>query len=501
MPDKQRLVIIGNGMAGGRFAEEVIARGGTDVYDIVMFGEEEQGNYNRVLLSGVLAGSHNPDDIFINPVSWYEANGIKLYSGVRAGWIDRISQSVYAPGGIAEPYDKLVIATGSSSYVPPMANLFTEDGAFKPGVFVFRSLDDCRQILDYTNSATKAVVIGGGLLGLEAARGLLGMGLEVHVVHLNSYLMDTQLDQDSGGMLKREMEALGIEIHLETLTTTILGNGHVTGVGFRDGETLDCDMVVLAAGIRPNVDLAKQAGLQVQQGIVIKDDLSCRNDQDVFAIGECAQHRGRLYGTIAPVWEQAGILADRLTGRNPDASYRGSRVSTKLKVMDIDLAVMGDKELLSDGDELAHYSEPKRGVYKKLIIRDGKLAGAILLGDGMASPGVIQAFDRQDELPVNRSEIIFPRTGLGKPRDVSQLPITAQICTCNGVSKGRIAQAVFNGQDTLQAVCAATRAGTGCGTCKPEVQAVLELAIGGGIGGSADQLLPDPLESVWLSQN
>ncbi|HEU0022406.1 MAG TPA: FAD-dependent oxidoreductase [Dehalococcoidia bacterium] len=501
MSGKKRLVIIGNGMTGGRFVEEIISRGGADRFDIVMFGDEQHGNYNRILLSSVLAGSHSPDDIFINSLAWYEENGIKLYSGVRAGWIDRISKSVYAPGGITEPYDKLVIATGSSAYVPPMDGLYDEEGTFKQGVFVFRSLDDCQRMTRHASTAGKAVVIGGGLLGLEAARGLLGRGLEVHVVHLGTHLMDPQLDQDSGGMLNRAMEALGVNIHLGKLTTTVLGRGHVTGVGFRDGGGLDCDMVVLAAGIRPNIDLAKQAGLQVQQGIVIKDDLSCRNDRDVNAIGECAQHRGRLYGTVAPLWEQAAVLAERLTERNPDASYRGSRVSTKLKVMGIELAVMGDKEPLSENDEEVHYSEPRRGVYKKLIIREGRLAGAILLGDGLATPGVLQSFDRGEELPKNRSELLFPRTGGARVIDVADLPVTAQICNCNGVSKGRIAEAVQSGQNTLQAVCEATRAGSGCGTCKSQVQAVFEHALGGGVGGPTSQSVPRPLEPVLIGQN
>ena len=510
VPRKQRLVIIGNGMAGGRFVEEIIARGGAEQFEIVMFGEEGHGNYNRVLLSGVLAGTHTPSDIFINSVEWYEQNGIKLYSGVRAGWIDRVSKSVYAPGGIAEPYDKLVIATGSGAYVPPMANLYNEDGGFIEGVFVFRTLEDCQQMTEYAATASRVAVIGGGLLGLEAARGLMGKGLEVHVVHLNSHLMDTQLDPEAGRMLKQQMEDLGVNIHLDKMTTAIStknadpyrhsgpgtadafrpsSDGRVTGISFRDGEELDCDMVVLAAGIRPNVDLAKQAGLQVQQGIVVNSDLACRNDHDVYAIGECAQHRGRLYGTITPAWEQAVILADRLTGYNPDASYQGSRVSTKLKVMDVELAVMGDKAPLSDADELVNYSEPRRGVYKKLIIREGRLAGAILLGDGLTAAGVIQAYDRNSELPINRSELIFPGAA-GKTLDVVELPVNAQICNCNGVSKGRIAEAVEGGMITLQEVCSATRAGTGCGACKTQVQAVLDFAISSSAGGSPQQ--PEP---------
>src|SRR5918996_4038477 len=376
MARKERLVIIGNGMAGGRLIEEVVAGGGADLFDMVVFGEEPHGNYNRILLSSVLAGSHQPEDIFIHPLSWYEQNGIKLNSGVKAGWIDRISKAVYAPGGLVEPYDKLVIATGSSPYLPPMTGLYDEEGAFKQGVFTFRTIGDCQKMIDYASTAEKAVVIGGGLLGFEAARGLLGRGLEVHVAHLNSYLMDTQLDRESGAMLKGAMENLGVSVYLDKLTTAIQGRSHVTGVTFKGGESLDCDMVVVAAGIRPNVELAKQAGVQVQHGIVVKDDLSCRNDQNIYAIGECAQHRGRLYGLVAPLWEQASVLAQRLTGPDSEITYKGSRVSTKLKVMGVDLAVMGEKEADLETDELVHYSEPKRGVYKKLIIRQSRLVGA-----------------------------------------------------------------------------------------------------------------------------
>jgi nitrite reductase (NADH) large subunit len=501
MAEKKRLVVIGNGMAGARFVEEVVARGGTDLYDIVVFGEERQGNYNRILLSSVLAGSHDPADIFINPLSWYEANGIKLYPGIRAGWIDRLTQGVYAPGGINEAYDRLVIATGSSPYIPPMTGLHDEDGAFKTGVFAFRTLDDCSEMIDYASSCRKVVVIGGGLLGLEAARGLLGRGLEVHVVHLNSYLMDTQLDRESGAMLRRAMEDLGVKVHLEKLTTAVQGQSTVTGVVFKDGESLGCDMVVVAAGIRPNVELAKQAGVQVQHGIVVKDDLSCRNDQNIHAIGECAQHRGRLYGLVEPLWEQASVLAQRLTEPDSEATYKGSRVSTKLKVMGVDLAVMGEKEADLETDELVHYSEPKRGVYKKLIIRGGRLVGAILLGDGLAAPPVLQAFDRSCNLPENRSELLFPRTGEVQPASVIDLPLTARICNCNGVSKARITEAVRSGQNTLQGVCKVTRAGTGCGSCKSQVQAILDHVSGGAVGGPPFQPSPRPLESVWLSQN
>jgi nitrite reductase (NADH) large subunit len=492
MTPRERLVVIGNGMAGARFVEELVARGGGDRFEILVFGEEPHGNYNRILLSSVLAGLHHPQDIFINPLSWYASHGVVLRCGVKAGWIDRVSKSVYAPGGVAEPYDKLVIATGSTPFVPPMNGLHEEEGGFKPGVFVFRTIDDCADILDYAQSARRAAVIGGGLLGLEAARGLLEQGLEVHVVHINEHLMDSQLDPQAGAMLRQALEAQGVHMHLGRQTEAVLGDGRVRGLAFKNGSTLDCDLVVVAAGVRPNTDLARQAGLQVQRGIVVSDDLSCRNDGSIYALGECAQHRGRLYGLVAPLWEQARILADRLSGRNPDASYAGSRVSTKLKVMGVELAVMGEKDPNQESDELVHYSEPGRGVYKKLIIRDGRLAGAILLGDGPAIPGVLQAFDRGEALPQNRSELLFPSAGAPRTVPVADLPAAAQVCNCNGVSKGKIVEAVRQGRRNLQEVCNSTRAGTGCGSCKSGAQAILDQVVREGAGDGYTAPVPKP---------
>ena len=479
MTDKQRLVVIGNGMAGARLVEDVLARGGGDQYEIVMFGDEPYGNYNRILLSGVLAGSHDPQDIFINPLAWYEENNITLHAGVRAGWIDRLSKRVYAPGGVSEPYDKLVLATGSAPFIPPMEGLAGENGGFKDGVFVFRTLDDCEGITGYAAGVQRAAVIGGGLLGLEAARGLLNMGVEVHVVHLMPHLMEVQLDAPAGGVLRQTLEKLGVHIHLEKATTAVLGDGKVTGLAFKDGTMRDCEMVVISAGIRPNVDLARNAGLIIQRGIVVQDDLSCRNDNSIYAIGECAQHRGQTYGLVAPLWEQARVLADRLTGRNPQAVYRGSKISTKLKVMGVELAVMGERDASQEGDEVVTYTEPARGVYKKLIVRDNKLAGAMLLGDASAAATLVQAFDRGTPLPEDRSGLLFP-AAVGAPAlSVTDLPDDAQICNCNGVSKGAILAAVAGGQRSFKAVCDATRAGTGCGSCKPQVLQLFESAAGG----------------------
>ncbi len=477
---KQRLVAIGNGMAGARFLEELISRGGRDMYDIVVFGEEPYGNYNRILLSGVLSGTHQPKDIFMNPLEWYRENGIQLHAGVRAQHIQRVGRKVYGAGGIIEPYDKLVIATGSLPFVPHMEGVTKADGSYKEGVFVFRTLDDCTDITRYAAGAKRAVVLGGGLLGLEAAKGLLNLGLEVHIVHLLGHLMDSQLDPEAGAMLRREIEGMGVHLHMDTHTTAVQGNGPITELVFADGSTLSCDMLVVSAGIRPNTDIAREAGLFVERGIVIHNDLSCRNEENIYAIGECAQHRGRVYGLVAPCWEQARVLAERLTNTHSKVEYTGSKVSTKLKVMGVELAVMGEKDPKEPADEVVTYTEPSRSVYKKLIVRDGKLAGAILLGEGLMAPNIIQMFDRDSLLPPNRAELLFPSSG-GQPQtlNVADLPDDAQICNCNGVSKGKIVKAVELGCRSMKAVCDATRAGTGCGSCKLQVQAILELASDG----------------------
>jgi nitrite reductase (NADH) large subunit len=491
MTGKQRLVVIGNGMAGARLVEDVLSRDGGGLYDIIMFGDEPYGNYNRILLSGVLAGTHDPKDIFINPLSWYEQNNVKLHAGVRITQIDRVARLVHGADGTIEKYDKLVIATGSAPFVPPLQNLYTEAGSFKDGVFVFRTLNDCAGIANYAGDARRAAVIGGGLLGLEAARGLLNLGIKVDVIHLMPHLMEVQLDSSAADVLRRTMERMGVSVHLEKNTTAVLGDGQVTGLQFKDGSTIDCDMVVISAGIRPNVALAKQAGLTVERGIVVGDDLASPDDPDIYSVGECAQHRGQVYGLVAPLWEQTHILAERLTGHNPNASYRGSKVSTKLKVMGVELAVMGIKDAAHENDEVVNYVEPLRGIYKKLIIRNGRLAGAILLGDASGAPGLLQSFDRNTILPDNRAELLFPLAAESLELSLEDMPDSAQVCNCNGVSKGQLVQAITNGCRSFKALCDATRAGTGCGSCKPQIQAVLASAAG-------DLFIEDPSVNYYV---
>ena len=478
MTQKQRLVIIGNGMAGARLVEEIIERRGRERFEIIVFGDEPYGNYNRILLSGVLAGSHEPGDIFINGLSWYEEHGIKLYAGCHVHTIDYVNKVVYASDGVVVTYDKLVIATGSKPYIPPFKHMRMEDGSLKPGIFVFRSIDDCDAIIKYAAQSRKAVVIGGGLLGLEAARGLLNRGLELQLIHRPAYLMNVQLDEVSGATLQTAIANMGVKLWLNKRTTAIHGDSRVSGLGFDDGSTLDCDMIIFATGIRPNAELARQAGIAVEEGILVDDNLST-SAPDVYAIGECVKHRGVVYGLVAPLWEQARCLAERLTNEAAQVNYQGSRVSTKLKVMGVDLAVMGEKEHIDSTDEVVTYAEPGRGIYKKLVIREGRLISAILLGDAPTTPRLLQHFDRGDRLPENRAELLFPLAGEGKEASLADLPDDAQICNCNGVSKGRIVAAVKEGKRSLTVLCNATRAGTGCGSCKPQVQALLELASDG----------------------
>ncbi len=399
-----------------------------------------------------------------------------LRAGVRAIGIDRLSKTVYVSGGHLVPYYKLVLATGNLPFMPPIGGLYSDDGALLNGVFAFRTLDDCVQMINHAVNVKRAVVIGGALLGLEAARGLMTRGLEVHVVHLAKHLMETQLDAQSGDILRETLEEMGVTFHFGKMTTRVTGDTHVSAIEFQDGSKIDCDMVVVSAGIRPNVAVAKLSGLNVRRGILVKDDLSCRNDPNIFAIGECIEHRNATYGLVAPAWEQASILEGRLTMTDPHVRHQGSRVSTKLKVMGVELAVAGAKD---ENDEVVSYIEPSRGIYKKLIVRDGHIAGAILLGDGTTAPRLLQAFDRDEKLPDDRAELLFQIMTESLVADVASLPDERQICNCNGVTKGAIIEAVNAGNRRFKTVCDATLAGIGCGSCKSQVEAVLEFAADG----------------------
>ncbi len=481
MQPKQKLVVIGNGMAGARTVEEILARGGGDMFDVTMFGDEPTGNYNRILLSNVLNGSHNEDEIYLNPLSWYKEKNITLLSGTRAAGLLPRAKLVYAENGDAEPYDKLIIATGSRPFIPLMEGTTMPDNSFKPGVFVFRTLDDCREIAEYAKGKKSAAVIGGGLLGLEAARGLQNFGLEVNVVHLGGHLMPAQLDPSAGAILRSSMEKLGVKVHLSKNTRGILGADRVTGLRFADGKDLECDMVVISAGIQPNWEIAAGCGLTVERGIVVDDQMRCIDSRDIYAVGECAQHRGRTYGLVAPLWEQAKVLADHITGRNTRTAYHGSKVATKLKVMGVEVASMGICEPEFPEDEVIQFSDPKRGSYKKLIIREGRLVGGMLLGDISKAAYLMQSFDRNTPLPEERLGLLFDLGDPPKQVTFEEMSANTQICNCNGVSKGALVACVNSGMRTAKAVMDATRAGMGCGSCKAMVSEIVEWACGGKI--------------------
>ena len=487
---KQKIVVIGNGMAGARVVEEILKRA-PEQFEIVMFGAENYGNYNRILLSNVLNQTQDPVEIFMNPLSWYRENNIRLHLGVKAFKIDRPSKKVLgvklpsdipayarldgatAISGIEESYDYVIIATGSRPFVPPVT------GFGGQGTFLFRTLDDCSLIARYAKDCRKAVVIGGGLLGLEAARGLLTHNLEVTVVEAAGQLMPAQLDGESGEMLKRTMEAMGLKVYLNAKTSQILSpEGKVSALSFLDGTTIPTDMVVVSAGIRPITEIASASDLKVNKGILCDDQMRT-SDPEIFTVGECIEHRGKLYGLIEPIWEQARVLADIITGSNPQAVYEGSKTGTKLKVMGVELVSLGEKESSQASDEVIVYREPNRGIYKKVIVRSEKIHGAILLGDTKFADGLMQIFMREEKVPLNRSELLFGSISGAALVSAADLPDHVQVCNCNGVSKKQITAAIVDeGCSSVAAVGSKTKAGKGCGSCRGMIAQLIEACVG-----------------------
>ncbi len=477
---KQKLVVVGNGMAGARAVEEVLARGGAEMFDIVMFGDEPYGNYNRIMLSNILSGQQNYDEIFLNTIEWYAENDIVLHTGVRVNEINRFGKYVVAENGVREDYDYLMIATGSRAFMPPIPGLHMEDKSLKPGVFGFRTIDDTTGMVAAA-PGKKAVVIGGGLLGLEAARGLMTHGCEVTVVHLGKHLMDQQLDTTSGKMLRTAMEKMGITVMTETSTVQVLGDEKVEGLVFKDGTSVACEVLVVAAGIRPNSEIGTRAGLTVERAIVVDNHMRSVDDPNIYVVGECAQHRGMVYGLVAPLWDQAKVLADHITERNSNAQYHGSKLATKLKVMGVELASMGITEPKEERDEVIQFQEPMKGTYKKLIVRDGRLVGGILLGDISKAAFLMQAFDRDSPLPDERLSLMFDLGAPSQKVTIDEMPAESQVCNCNGITKATIGMAVEAGHRTLPAVMNATRAGKGCGSCKGLIGEVIAWFAGGAV--------------------
>jgi nitrite reductase (NADH) large subunit len=451
----ERLVVVGNGMAGTACLEQILKHQAR--FKITVFGDETHVNYNRILLSSVLAGEKSGDEIVLNTLDWYEQNNICLKLGVRITGVDPLAKTVTGDDGSVIPFDKLLLATGSSPLIPPI------EGTGKAGVYVFRNLDDTRSLIDRSYQGAKAVVIGGGLLGLEAARGLQVRGCEVTVVHLMDTLMERQLDFAAGGYLKAKIESLGVRVLLSHSTAAILGKTRAEGIRFKDGSELVADFVVIAAGIRPNIELGRKAGLAVKRGIIVNDFLETSHP-DIFAVGECVEHNGICYGLVAPLLEQGKVLAATISG-NKGPRYEGSTLAAKLKIMGVEVFSAGD---INDtqGNDVIRYEDPALGVYKKLTLRNNRLIGAILVGETADSHRYMDWLQGKSDLSRHRRTLLLPEPAPDAGFDVAQVADTKVICGCHGVSKGEIVHAIRDrGLTTLSQLKECTRASTGCGTC------------------------------------
>lgn len=477
-PPRQRLVLIGNGMAGVRTLEELL-KIAPDLYDITVFGAEPHPNYNRILLSPVLAGEQTVDEIILNPLDWYAEHGITLHLGKTVTEIDRVRRVVRAADGTEAAYDRLLIATGSTPFILPVP------GRELQGVISYRDIADTNAMIEAAAKYRHAVVIGGGLLGLEAANGLMLRGMQVTVVHIAPWLMERQLDETAGQLLQRSLEQRGLKFEIGAQTQALVGDkdGRVMAVQFKDGRELPADLVVMAAGIRPNTALAEQAGLHCSRGIVVSDTLQTVTDARIYAMGECAAHRGIAYGLVAPLFEQAKVCATHLAefgiGR-----YVGSQVSTKLKVTGIDLYSAGDF-MGGEGCEEIVMSDPYAGVYKKLVVRDDKLVGACLYGDTVDGSWYFKLVREGRKIHDIRDRLMFGESNLGdtghegRNRAVAMAD-TDEVCGCNGITKGRIVQAIKQqGLFTLDEVRKCTKASASCGSCTGLVEQLLMATAGG----------------------
>jgi nitrite reductase (NADH) large subunit len=482
---KERLVVVGNGMAAMRTVEELLARAPTR-YQITVVGAEPHANYNRIMLSSVLAGEKSVDDIVINPHAWYDEHGVALLSGNPVTAIDRAAKTV-AIGGRRIPYDKLLLGTGSKPLAPPVPGLGL------PGVHAFRDIADVDAMIAASERHSRAVVIGGGLLGLEAAWGLKRRGMSVAVVHLMSTLMERQLDATAGELLQHDLDARGIAFFTDGQTEEILGTERAEGVQLADGRRIDADLVVLAIGIRPNIDLPRAAGLDVNRGLLVGDDMRT-SDPDIYAVGECIEHNGQVFGLVAPIWEQAKVCGARLAG-DEAAAYVPPPVFTSLKITGVDVFSAGALAAADESDEEITLHDARRGVYKKVILRDDRIVGSVLYGHVADGPWYVQLMREKADVSAFRDQLVFGRAfaeAAAAPMPkiaVAAMPDGEQVCDCNGVSKGCIAQAISaKGLTTLDAVRAHTKASSSCGSCTAKVEAILA-HMGGAVAHRADPAL------------
>ena len=470
---REHLVVVGNGMAGCRAVEEVLARD-AGRYRVTIFGAEPYVNYNRIMLSPVLAGEKSFDDIVINTREWYADNGIELIAGDPVTAIDRGAKIVKSQSGRAMGYDKLLIATGSDPFIIPVP------GKDLPGVISFRDMKDVDTMLAAAEAGGDAVVIGGGLLGLEAAHGLTLRGMKVTVIHLMDTLMERQLDEAAGWLLKSALEGRGQTILTGANTEAIYGDGKVEGVRLKDGREIPASLVVMAVGIRPSTALAREAGIAVNRGIQV-DDHMVTSDPDILAVGECVEHDGNVYGLVAPLWDMCRSLADGLTDQH--SGYKGSVTSTKLKVAGLDVFSAGDFSGGAGCEDIV-LRDASRGVYKRVVVKDGRIVGAVLYGDTVDGGWYFDLLKREEDVSEIRERLILGQAfasgggALDPLAAVAALSDDAEICGCNGVSKGQVVSCIEAGNCSLDTVRAGCKASASCGSCTGLVENLLTVVLG-----------------------
>ncbi|WP_169081464.1 nitrite reductase large subunit NirB [Paenibacillus sp. PL91] len=464
---REKLVVIGNGMAGIKCVDEIIKLA-PDKFQITVFGNEPHPNYNRILLSKVLQGDSSIESIVINDWSWYEERGIRLYTGETVALIHSDSQYVTTVSGIRADYDHLIIATGSSAFIPPIA------GVHKSGVISFRNIDDCRTMMDYAKKYKKAAVIGGGLLGLEAARGLLNLGMETDVIHNAPYLMNRQLDRMSADMLRKELEGQGMRFWLSKETDSIFGLNRAKGIRFTNGTTLEADLIVISVGIRPNVDLAKKSGIETNRAIIV-DDYMRTSKPNIYAVGECAEHRGVAYGLVAPLYEQGKVLAKSICGQKSEP-YLGSVPYAQLKVSGVEVFSVGEIRQEEAETAVQEY-DGIRGTYKKVTMKEGTVRGVILFGDTAEGTSLLELVKRGAAVSeLNRPSSTGGSSGLDHLAEM--MPERETVCACNAVQKCTIMSAVTQeGLQTTDQVRDHTKASSSCGGCRPMVAAIVQYAL------------------------
>ncbi|MCG8397936.1 NADPH-nitrite reductase [Bacillus atrophaeus] len=476
---KKQLVLVGNGMAGVRAIEEILSVS-KDEFQITIFGSEPHPNYNRILLSKVLQGDTDIKDITLNDWNWYEENNIQLYTNETVSKVDPENKTVITDSGRIQPYDELILATGSVPFILPIP------GADKKGVTAFRDIKDTDIMLAASKEYKKAAVIGGGLLGLEAARGLLNLGMDVSVIHLAPFLMERQLDATAGRLLQNELEKQGMTFLLEKQTEEIYGDDRVEGVRFKDGTSIDADLVVMAVGIRPNTNLGAESGIPVNRGIIVNDYMQTEIPH-IYAVGECAEHRGIAYGLVAPLYEQAKVLAKQICGIDTNP-YEGSVLSTQLKVSGVEVFSAGDFNESNDKKAIKVFDE-NDGIYKKIVLRENQIVGAVLFGDSSEGNRLFSMIQKEADISeTSKISILQPLNQEAGTSLVAAMSDDEIICGCNGVSKGNIIHAIQEqGCSSTDEIKACTGASRSCGGCKPLVEDILQYTLGSDFDASVQK--------------